>query len=77
MHCLWYASLSLSAQHAHHRERLQELREVMISPSVGMAAADFLPVVCDVTKEAEVCMLCREDMCACNRPRTTHQLFEI
>jgi NAD(P)-dependent dehydrogenase (short-subunit alcohol dehydrogenase family) len=26
----------------------------MLSSSIGVAAADFLPVVCDVTKEAEV-----------------------
>lgn len=36
------------------RERLQELRDHMLSSSVGVAASDFLPVVCDVTKEAEV-----------------------
>jgi NAD(P)-dependent dehydrogenase (short-subunit alcohol dehydrogenase family) len=26
----------------------------MLSSGIGVAAADFLPVVCDVTKEAEV-----------------------
>ena len=31
----------------------------MASPAVGAAAADFLPVVCDVTKEAEVAALPR------------------
>jgi NAD(P)-dependent dehydrogenase (short-subunit alcohol dehydrogenase family) len=36
------------------REKLQELRDVVVSQQVGMQLGDFLPVVCDVTKEAEV-----------------------
>ena len=36
------------------RERLQELRVMLTSPVVGMQPADFLPVVCDVTKEGEI-----------------------
>jgi hypothetical protein len=39
---------------ARRRERLEELQKHMLGPAVGLAAADFLPVVCDVTKEAEV-----------------------
>ncbi|GBF92449.1 guanylate kinase [Raphidocelis subcapitata] len=39
---------------ARRRERLEELQRHMLGPEVGMAAVDFLPVVCDVTKEAEV-----------------------
>jgi hypothetical protein len=42
---------------ARRRERLQELQQLVLSPAVGMAPADFLPVVCDVTKEAEVSAL--------------------
>eukprot|EP00775_Hariotina_reticulata_P003582 gene3582-3848_t len=40
---------------ARRRERLQELQQVVLS--LGMAPSDFLPVVCDVTKEAEVAAL--------------------
>jgi NAD(P)-dependent dehydrogenase (short-subunit alcohol dehydrogenase family) len=40
-------------------ERLQELRAVMAGPAVGAAPHAFLPVVCDVTKEAEVQQLPR------------------
>lgn len=49
-------SLSPPLVSPHHapRERLQELRGQLTSPLVGMQAANFLPVVCDVTKEAEV-----------------------
>jgi NAD(P)-dependent dehydrogenase (short-subunit alcohol dehydrogenase family) len=36
------------------REKLQELRDMLLSPQVGMQPSDFLPVVCDVTKEGEV-----------------------
>lgn len=39
---------------ARRRERLQELQQVVLGPTVGMAPTDFLPVVCDITKEAEV-----------------------
>ncbi|KAI8466605.1 MAG: hypothetical protein J3K34DRAFT_433187 [Monoraphidium minutum] len=39
---------------ARRRERLEELQRAMLGPGVGLAAVDFLPVVCDVTKEAEV-----------------------
>jgi NAD(P)-dependent dehydrogenase (short-subunit alcohol dehydrogenase family) len=42
---------------ARRRERLQELQQLVLSPAVGMAPSDFLPVVCDVTKEAEVSAL--------------------
>jgi hypothetical protein len=42
---------------ARRRERLQELQQQVLSPAVGMAPSDFLPVVCDVTKEAEVSAL--------------------
>lgn len=39
---------------ARRRERLEELQRQMLGPEVGMAAVDFLPVVCDITKEVEV-----------------------
>ncbi|KIZ01051.1 guanylate kinase 1 [Monoraphidium neglectum] len=39
---------------ARRRERLEELQRLMLGPGVGLQAVDFLPVVCDVTKEAEV-----------------------
>lgn len=42
---------------ARRRERLQELQQLVLSAAVGMAPSDFLPVVCDVTKEAEVSAL--------------------
>eukprot|EP00878_Enallax_costatus_P014239 GHUV01014894.1.p1 GENE.GHUV01014894.1~~GHUV01014894.1.p1 ORF type:complete len:536 (+),score=178.69 GHUV01014894.1:286-1893(+) len=42
---------------ARRRERLQELQQVVLGPTVGMAPTDFLPVVCDITKEAEVLAL--------------------
>jgi guanylate kinase len=42
---------------ARRRQRLQELQQVVLSQAVGMAPSDFLPVVCDVTKEAEVAAL--------------------
>lgn len=45
------------SSHLAHREQLQELREAVTSPRVGMQPDDFLPVVCDVTKEAEVSAL--------------------
>lgn len=30
------------------------MRDAVTSPEIGMEQSDFLPVVCDVTKEAEV-----------------------
>jgi hypothetical protein len=50
---------------ARRRERLEDLQRTMLGPEVGAAAVDFLPVVCDVTKEAEVQVRGRVDGEAC------------
>jgi len=44
---------------ARRRDRLEELQQHMLSPAVGAAPVDFLPVVCDITKEPEVAALPR------------------
>lgn len=44
---------------ARRRERLEALQAHMTSPAVGVAPVDFLPVVCDVSKEPEVAALPR------------------
>lgn len=53
---------------ARRRERLQELQQVVLGPSVGMAPTDFLPVVCDVTKEAEVSWLTSSSLASRTKP---------
>ena len=39
---------------ARRKERLEELQERVLGGGLGVAPADFLPVVCDITKDAEV-----------------------
>ena len=38
---------------ARRKERLEELQERVLGGGLGVAPADFLPVVCDITKDAE------------------------
>jgi hypothetical protein len=44
---------------ARRRDRLEQLQQHMLSSAVGVAPVDFLPVVCDITKEPEVAALPR------------------